>query len=81
VVCDIGTRLLNQHSRLGIHLVHGALTVASKPTLRGLAAKLFAREPKSADLSATPFCRPDASAGNRTSRPLLRMSAAHLARH
>jgi 2-polyprenyl-6-methoxyphenol hydroxylase-like FAD-dependent oxidoreductase len=50
-VPKIGPRLMNPHSRLGINLLHGALNIASKPALRGLAAKLFAREPKAPDLS------------------------------
>ncbi|WP_458094217.1 FAD-dependent monooxygenase [Roseomonas sp. WA12] len=54
-VPKIGPRMMNPQSRLGIHLLHGALNVASKPPIRDLTAKLFAREPKSPDLSRYPF--------------------------
>lgn len=50
-VPKIGPRMMNPHSRLGIHLLHGALSIASRPAIRDMAAKLFAREPESPDLS------------------------------
>lgn len=50
-VPKIAPRLMNPHSRLGIALLHGALGVASRPALRNIAAKLFARPPKQPDLS------------------------------
>lgn len=53
-VPKIGPRMMNPHSRLGINLLHAALSVASKPTIRELAVKVFAREPKSPDLSSYP---------------------------
>jgi 2-polyprenyl-6-methoxyphenol hydroxylase-like FAD-dependent oxidoreductase len=53
-VPKIGPRMMNPHSRLGIHLLHGALNIASKPAIRDLATRLFAREPKSPDLSGYP---------------------------
>ena len=53
-VPKIGPRLMHPRSRLGIRLLHGALGVASKPTIRDLAARLFAGEPKAPDLSGYP---------------------------
>jgi len=53
-VPKIAPRMMNPHSRLGIHLLHRALNVASKPAIRDLATKLFAREPESPDLSRYP---------------------------
>lgn len=53
-VPKIGPRMMNPKSRLGIHLLHGALNIASKPAIRNLATKLFAREPKAPDLSRYP---------------------------
>jgi 2-polyprenyl-6-methoxyphenol hydroxylase-like FAD-dependent oxidoreductase len=50
-VPKIGSRMMNPHSRLGIHLLHGALSVASKPAIRNLSTKLFTREPTAPDLS------------------------------
>lgn len=50
-VPKIGPRLMNPDSKLAIHLLHGALNIASKPLFRGLAAKLFASPPPSPDLS------------------------------
>ena len=43
-------RLMNPHSRAGIHLLHGALRIASLPALREAAGKLFARPPEEPDL-------------------------------
>lgn len=53
-VPKIAPRLMNPHSRLGIHLLHGVLTVASRPMLRDLATKMFARDQKEPDLSRYP---------------------------
>ncbi|MEA3537019.1 FAD-dependent monooxygenase [Rhizobium sp. CC-YZS058] len=53
-VPKIAPRLMHPRSRLGIHLLHGALDVASKPLVRDTAARLFAGQPKSPDLSAYP---------------------------
>ncbi|MBE7199847.1 MAG: FAD-dependent monooxygenase [Parafilimonas terrae] len=53
-VPKIAPRLMHPRSRLGIHLLHGVLAVASQPTVRNLAAKLFAGETKAPDLSAYP---------------------------
>jgi 2-polyprenyl-6-methoxyphenol hydroxylase-like FAD-dependent oxidoreductase len=44
-------RLMNPHSRAGIHLLHGALRIASLPALRDAAARLFARPPEEPDLA------------------------------
>jgi 2-polyprenyl-6-methoxyphenol hydroxylase-like FAD-dependent oxidoreductase len=53
-VPKIAPRLMNPHSRLGIHLLHGVLNVASRPMLRELATKMFARDQKEPDLSRYP---------------------------
>lgn len=53
-VPKIGPRMMNPQSRLGTRLLHGALSVASKPGLRDLAGRLFARESKAPDLSRYP---------------------------
>lgn len=50
-VPKVGPRLMNPHSRLGIALLHGVLSVAARPTLRDLAAKMFSRDSKAPDLS------------------------------
>ena len=50
-VPKIAPKMMNPHSRIGIRLLHGILGVASKPAIRGVASKLFAREPKAPDLS------------------------------
>ncbi len=50
-VPKIAPRIMNPHSKLGIHLLHGVLSVASRPALRNIAAKLFASEPDAPDLS------------------------------
>lgn len=44
-------RLANPHSRLGIRFLHGALSVASRPAVRGAAGKLFGGRSKDVDLS------------------------------
>lgn len=54
-VPKIGPRLMHPHSRLGIHLLHGALDVASRPPLRDLFDKMFATPPKGPDLSGYHF--------------------------
>ncbi|ALN75164.1 FAD-dependent monooxygenase [Aureimonas sp. AU20] len=53
-VPKIAPRLMHPRSRLGIHLLHGVLGVASRPTVRNLAAKLFSGQTKSPDLSSYP---------------------------
>ena len=50
-VPKIAPRMMNPHSRLGINLLHSVLNIASKPAIRGLAAKLFVSEPDGPDLS------------------------------
>jgi 2-polyprenyl-6-methoxyphenol hydroxylase-like FAD-dependent oxidoreductase len=50
-VPKIAPRIMNPRSRLGINLLHNVLNVASKPAIRGIAAKLFASEPEGPDLS------------------------------
>ena len=50
-VPKIAPKMMNPHSRIGIRLLHGILGVASNPAIRGVASKLFAREPKAPDLS------------------------------
>lgn len=50
-VPKIGPKMMNPKSRLGIHILHGVLNVASKPPLRSAFARVFAREPKTPDLS------------------------------
>ena len=51
-VPKIAPKLMNPQSRVGISLLHGALRVASTPSLRGIAANLFSRPPKAPDISA-----------------------------
>ena len=51
-VPKIGPRLMNPHSRLGIHLLHGVLHVASLPELRDAVAKLMDRKTAAPDLSS-----------------------------
>jgi 2-polyprenyl-6-methoxyphenol hydroxylase-like FAD-dependent oxidoreductase len=60
-VPKVGPKMMNPHSRLGIHLLHGVLNIASKPAVRGIASKLFTREPKTPDLSAYPHALQTAS--------------------
>lgn len=50
-VPKIAPRLANPHSRSGIRLLHGALSVASRPAVRGVAGKLFGGRSKDVDLS------------------------------
>ncbi|MGI4730687.1 MAG: tryptophan-rich sensory protein [Janthinobacterium lividum] len=50
-VPKIAPRLANPHSRIGIRLLHGALSVASRPAVRGIAGKLFGGGSKDIDLS------------------------------
>ena len=47
----IAPRLMNPHSRLGIRLLHGVLGVASRPTIRGVAGRLFGGRTREPDLS------------------------------
>ncbi|MBB3950996.1 FAD-dependent monooxygenase [Aureimonas jatrophae] len=54
-VPKIGPRLLHPRSRLGVRLLHGALGLASRPSVRDLAAKLFAGGDRTTpDLSGYP---------------------------
>ncbi|MFB6495458.1 FAD-dependent monooxygenase, partial [Xanthomonas perforans] len=53
-VPKIGPRLMNPHSRLGIHLLHGALKLASQPSVQNLAAKWMTPAIKAPDLSRYP---------------------------
>ncbi|WP_231639149.1 tryptophan-rich sensory protein [Sphingomonas profundi] len=50
-VPKIAPRLANPHSKIGIRLLHGALSVASHPAVRGVAGKLFGGRSKDVDLS------------------------------
>lgn len=50
-VPKIGPKMMNPRSKLGIHILHGVLNVASKPPLRNAFSKVFAREPKAPHLS------------------------------
>jgi len=50
-VPKIMPRLANPHSRLGIVLLHGALNLASRPTVRRLAGKMFGGRSRDVDLS------------------------------
>ncbi|MDR6126856.1 2-polyprenyl-6-methoxyphenol hydroxylase-like FAD-dependent oxidoreductase/tryptophan-rich sensory protein [Sphingomonas sp. SORGH_AS802] len=50
-VPKIAPRLANPHSRIGIRLLHAALSVASRPAVRGVAGKLFGGRSKDVDLS------------------------------
>ena len=47
----IAPKLMNPRTRLGIRLLLGVLNLTSKPAVRGFATRIFAREPKSPDLS------------------------------
>lgn len=47
----LAPRLMNPHSQLGIHLLHGALDLASRPPFRDMMTKLFATPPEGPDLS------------------------------
>ncbi|MET0208723.1 MAG: hypothetical protein ABW220_06750, partial [Burkholderiaceae bacterium] len=53
-VPKIAPRLMNPHTRLGIHLLHGALKLASQPSIQGLTSKLFSRDLEEPDLSRYP---------------------------
>ena len=50
-VPKIAPRLANPHSRLGIRLLHGVLYIASRPTVRRIAAALSRGQSKDVDLS------------------------------
>lgn len=50
-VPKLGPRLMNPHSQLGIHLLHGVLHLASLPGLRDAFAKLMNRKSDEPDLS------------------------------
>lgn len=47
----LAPRLANPHSRIGIQLLHGVLSIASRPAVRGVAGKLFGGRSKNVDLS------------------------------
>ncbi len=47
----IAPRIMHPNSRLGIHLLHGALRLASQPRLRGLSARFFTQRGPEPDLS------------------------------
>jgi 2-polyprenyl-6-methoxyphenol hydroxylase-like FAD-dependent oxidoreductase/tryptophan-rich sensory protein len=50
-VPKIAPRLANPQSRMGIALLHRALNLASRPTIRGITGKLFGGHSKDVDLS------------------------------
>lgn len=50
-VPKLAPRLANPHSRTGIRLLHGALSVASRPAVRGVAGKMFGGHSRDVDLS------------------------------
>jgi 2-polyprenyl-6-methoxyphenol hydroxylase-like FAD-dependent oxidoreductase/tryptophan-rich sensory protein len=60
-VPKIAPRMMNPHSRLGIRLLHGALNVASRPAVRGLADKLSGG--KSKDIDPAAYDAPRAEGG------------------
>lgn len=47
----LGPRLMNPHSRLGIHLLHAALKLASQPSVQNLAVPLMTPSIQEPDLS------------------------------
>jgi len=49
-VPKIAPRLMNPHSRLGVHLLHGVLALATRPPLRSLTAKLSNRSLDAPDI-------------------------------
>lgn len=49
-VPKIGARLLNPHSRLGVRVLHGALRLVSRPTIRNLAGRVFSGHRTEAEL-------------------------------
>lgn len=53
-VPKIAPRLMNPQSRSAIHLLHGALNLASKPAVQNFTGKLFNRDPSIPDLSRYP---------------------------
>jgi tryptophan-rich sensory protein len=87
-VPKIAPRLMNPHSRLGIRLLHGALSVASRPAVRGITGKLFGGSTKEPDLSQYDQNRTDGSsdaperavtaAGKGALSPLLALGAVGL---
>lgn len=62
-VPKIAPRLMNPHSRIGIHLLHGVLGVASRPAVRRLAGKLSSGSAKAPDLSRYTVDAVDAAGG------------------
>lgn len=61
----IGPRLMNPHSQLGIHLLHGALKVASTPALQQIAGKLMTQDLKAPDLTRYDTVLPPRAAPER----------------
>ncbi|MBD8554511.1 FAD-dependent monooxygenase [Rhizobium sp. CFBP 8762] len=47
----LAPRLMNPQTRLGIHLLHGALKMAAQPSVRSVFTKVFASEPVGPDLT------------------------------
>ena len=60
-VPKLAPRLANPHSRIGIRLLHGALSVASRPAVRSVAGKLFGGRSKDVDLSRYDTPTPEGS--------------------
>jgi 2-polyprenyl-6-methoxyphenol hydroxylase-like FAD-dependent oxidoreductase/tryptophan-rich sensory protein len=60
-VPKLAPRLANPHSRLGIRLLHGVLKLASRPTVRSVAGRLFGSRSKDVDLSRYDEPLPSAS--------------------
>jgi 2-polyprenyl-6-methoxyphenol hydroxylase-like FAD-dependent oxidoreductase len=50
-VPKFGSKMTQPQSRLGIHLLHGVLSIATKPLVRSAVAKLTTRDSKAPDLS------------------------------
>lgn len=61
-VPKIAPRLMNPHSRLGVHLLHGVLALATRPSVRSLTARLANRDLDAPDL--TRYDRPGVDAGS-----------------
>jgi len=53
-VPKFGSKMMQPQSRLGIHLLHGVLSLATKPLVRSAVAKLTTRDSKAPDLSHYP---------------------------
>ena len=80
-VPKLAARLANPHSRTGIRFLHGALSLASRPAVRGVIDKLFGNRSKSANLARydTPTTEGSPIASNSPSpaglSPLLALGA------